>query len=119
MSNVHERFGREWEEKWQQHSNGGLFPYPEEYYLLVRREVYEDGCHWKGKLDHWEHDGFGYVVSMQQNMGQGEWSLSRTSLTDYRSIGYRFWSKQQMDEHIKREGWREYEQLTLELEVEA
>lgn len=114
---MHERFGRQWEEKWHRHSDGMMWPYPEEYYFLARKESYEERRRWKGNLEAWEHDGFGYIVSMQQNMGQGEWHLSRVNLKDYHSVGYRFWSKEQMDEHIKREGWRAFEQMTLGLEA--
>jgi hypothetical protein len=114
---AHERFGREWEEKWQQHSDGMMWPYPEEYYLLQRKESYEERKRWKGNLEHWEHDGFGYIVTQQQDTGRGEWSLSRIDMADYCSVGYQFWSKDQMDQHIRREGWRPFEQLALDLGV--
>lgn len=102
---AHERFGRQWEEKWHVH-NGAMWPYPPEYYRLQRQENYEERKRWKYNLDKWEHDGFGYMITRQQDTGQGEWHLTRTDLTDYCSVGYRFWTKEQMDKRVAREGWK-------------
>jgi hypothetical protein len=91
--------------------------HPPEHYREIRKQAYERSR--SDALEAWEHDGYGYEV-FYHDRDRWPWILSRTDLQDYYAIAYQFWTREEMEEHIERHGWRprqqetvRYEQLTL------
>ena len=110
---MHHRFGRDWPEQWH-NSGGAILRYDDEYYRLQRKERYEEcKANLKWCIEHWEHNGFGYFLYRRER--ENDWLLSRIDLEQYYAVSYTFYSQEQLEGRIEREGWRRAKQMTLQI----
>lgn len=76
-----------------------------ECYQLVRQNT-KPGSNHPYTIDSWEQDGYGYAVLRYPDGRQQPWGVVRDDLVDYYGVVYQFYTHEEMDARIEREGWR-------------